>query len=93
MVDALTGFETAPARVQLAVAETIQWKQFHDRGHARPTTAEMVAQMFLAYLIYAGGTVAEFDWLLSNDLLGVNDYELFLDFGNDLVHLKIITLT
>jgi hypothetical protein len=86
-------FETAPPLIQSAAAQTVRWKQFYDRGHALPPTADAVAQMFLGYLVYSGGTVAHFDWLVRHHLFEIHDYEMFLDSHDDLVRLRMISAT
>ena len=90
MAYSLKLFETAPPLVQLAAAHTVRWKQFHDRGHALPPTADVVAQMFLNYVAYSGGDLVEFDWLLKNYLCEIYDYEMFLDSHDDFVAVSML---
>jgi hypothetical protein len=47
--------------------------------------------MFLGYLVYLGGDVTHFDWLVRNYLFEIHDYEMFLDSRDDLVRLRTIS--
>ena len=84
-MDTPVAFVDAPHDVQVAVAQVREWSRL-----TADFTLHEAAMMFMSYMVYAGGDVTDFDWLLIRGYCEVTDFEAFLTAHDELVAMSFV---
>ena len=74
----------APPCVLIAARNVREWARLN------PSDSVDSVQMFYSFLAFAGGDVADFDWLLVRGLAELRDLEWFLEAGDEFVTIAIM---